>query len=966
MSFLSEIQQLKELTSRLAESMGGVYGDPFNEIATVVAVADPKKLGRTKVEFQDGLVSDWIYVQGSNKGILSSQYVGSTCLITKANGRSEDAFVLGFINKNNKFEVIGNPIQVPILDEQNRASSPPSSPGDQGLVCNEGNRGRLYIFKTEMYEDLVVCLRRNNRQESISDKWSWKSITNGKWVEKGVDPDSIEPVSDYSKKVGLPKCDAALEGEIHEFTEDRKLRSYSIICRKVHDNEFSWMPLSTPPVVIRTFLPNCTEKIHGVEYVVDSGRDSELVLCLRYQGEMKWVHHRTRQPIQFESSDPPPTRDEVLNSKKPIQILATPSSQSFLGDAASEVLSSFINGIPALGPQSPFTNLLPPELKLQNASSNFILDITDSLITKNGGVSASSALNAFSSVLQSGGVIDSDVSAILTRLGAAGDVIANGIKNNELDEALNIVGRQALSQVLYALPIQERGAYVAYGVGGALGAIDMAVAMGLQKLPQDISARISPIADFGKSLLLAQPLAISGIIDSAIGADNQPLSEIAKSIFNNYNDVPAQFLEDISNLISNGHLGEVANVMGNFASLSGFPTIPNTENLPQLATSGLQLLGLGGQFTELLGPAGLGLSIFSATTGVDALGTLLGAIPGFGGLVSGGANCPCDPNICRKTSHGVDSDGNRLLDQCGNVVANSHSSYDPTGNPIENNKNAVAESVGKINTSVGEELCISNPLDLTEYISKIKRMGEMAKRFDSAKFADWPEMWSEMAYTFETIEKGFKKTDNNITQVESIERKLIDAQHRFINKLMDGKGSFLSQTLLSIIDTSKAVKDLYLYVKKLDGVKKGGKAGVFPTENLQTVFKNITNIVLLNSTTKKEAKFLTANFINTADSQWRELKPGFELLNLTNVVLGAVPESVPINFNKCNTLFNKSKVLKDSLESKLNSPNPQQSTSLLDTQLPQVNSNSAPEIKDILNQIKFSQQNIKNRQPNCD
>ena len=1007
---LREIQQLKELTSRLAESMGGVYGDPFNELATVVAVADPKKLGRVKVEFQDGLVSDWIYVHGSNKGILSSQYIGSTCLIGKANGRSEDAFVLGFINKNNQLEFVGNPVQVPILDEQNRASSPPSNAGDQGLVCNKDNSGRIYIFKTEMYEDLVVCLRRNNQQESIEDKWSWKSLTNGKWVEKGVDPNSIEPITDYSEKVGLPICDASLEGEVHEFTEDRKFRSYSIVCRRVYDDKYSWMPLSTPPVVFRTTLPDCTEKIHGAEYVVDSGRDSELVLCLRYQGEMKWVHHRTRQPLQFEPSEPPPTRSEFLATKKPMEVLATPSPQSFIGGAGTDALSAFTQGISAINPQSPFNNLLPPELKLQINSADLVSDIARSVISKNGNVPIASALAVFSSAIQAGGVIDSNTSAILNNLGAAGEVIANGIKNNQLDAALTTVGQRALSQALYSLPIQERAAYAAYGVGGALGAIDMGVAMGLSQLPPKLSSRISPLLNVGRSLLSSQPVAINDIINSALGVGNNPLSSVANSIFSNYGAMPAGFASGISQLIGGGQFGSVAGVLGNFASLPGFPTIPGMGGIPQLATSGLQLLGLGTQFAGLLGPAGLGLSLFSTLTGIDPLGMLLGGIPGLGGLFGGGPDCPCDPIVCRKTSHGIDSDGTKLLHPCGSVIANSHSSYDPIGNPVENNKNSVAESMGKINTHIGEELCVGNPFDLTEYISKIKRMGEMANMFDSAKFADWPEMWSEMAYTFETIEKGFKRADNNITGIESVERKLIDVQHRFITKLLAGNGSFMSKTLLSIIDTSKAVQDLYLYVKKLDVTKRGGEVGVTPTQSLNIVFENIAKIALLNSATKAEAKFLTDNFTKPADAEWKKLQPGLDLLNLTNVVLGAIPKPTPINFNRCDTIFDKPRVLKDSLESKLNSPVPPQQSSLIEIQLPNqvvnpqrqllqiaptpavsdsffnpleelennfLGSEVSPTrddstttdqlaIKDVLNQIKFTQEKTIDRIPDCD
>ena len=166
MGIFNDLHQIRELAGRTAESMGGVFADPFNEVATVVSVSDPKKLGRVKVEFQDGLTSDWVYVLGSNKGLLSSQYVGSTCLIGKSDGNSENAFVLGFFNKSADGGIVGAPVQLSILSEQDQANASPSSPGDRGMQCNEGNAGRVYLLDNEVNQDAVICLRRNNTQES--------------------------------------------------------------------------------------------------------------------------------------------------------------------------------------------------------------------------------------------------------------------------------------------------------------------------------------------------------------------------------------------------------------------------------------------------------------------------------------------------------------------------------------------------------------------------------------------------------------------------------------------------------------------------------------------------------------------------------------------------------------------------------------------------------------------------------
>jgi hypothetical protein len=240
----------------------------------------------------------------------------------------------------------------------------------------------------------------------------------------------------------------------------------------------------------------------------------------------------------------------------------------------------------------------------------------------------------------------------------------------------------------------------------------------------------------------------------------------------------------------------------------------------------------------------------------------------------------------------------------------------------------------------------------------------MADRIESAKNADWPELWSEMSYTFEAIEKSFKQTDNNITKVESVERKLIDAQYRLINKLMVGNSSFFSQTLLSIIETSKAVKDTFSYVKRLDAKKDGGKVGVAPTDSLINVFRNIKRIARLNSTSKKEADFISKNFLKTADEEWKSMEPAAGLIDLADFALGLVPKDLPLSFGKCSTKRTKDKVLKDSLESKLNSPVPPAPGSLLEAAVPE-SRKKIPGIPSILDQINYEQGRAKKGEADC-
>lgn len=929
MGLFDELQQIKELSARTAESIGGPFGDPFNEVATVVSVADPKKLGRVKVEFQDGLISDWAYVHGSNKGVLSSQFVGASCLVGKAHGRSEDVFVLGFFNKNNQFEVAGTPVQIPLLDEQSMASSPPSPVGDQGLRCNEGNAGRVYLLENEINQDLVVCLRRNNRQEKSDEVWAWKSLTHGKWVEKGVDPGvaETEVIVNFSEKKGVPQCSKALEGEIHEFSEDRKFRSTMIMCRRDENGVFGWMPMSAPPLVFRTTLPKCEEKIHGMEAIVDSGRDSELAICLRYQGEMKWVHHRTREPLQFFKEEPPPTRQEFLDAKKEMPPLAiqaaSPASQDFLGGAGGALLQSLGQAIPAVSGNSPLAqaaSAIGSTLPGAFDTSQFLSNAATTALSLNSGLSPTQLASEFSK-----GAISPELANAFSATGGLGDTIAQGLKNNNLNQALQFSGQMALKQAITSLPPDVGSMFTGFASGGALGAIDVAAMLGVSQLPPEVGQFVGPVLSAGQSILSGQPTAINGVLNAAMGVGGQSLPGTIGGLVSaagGIGGISPDIASGVLSSLQGGQFGPIAQALGGFAGLPGIPGLGGIAGVPSFASSALGLLGMGGGFASLLGPAGLGLSAFTALTGLDPISSILGGIPGIGGLLGGlfggGPDCPCDPK-CRKTAHGIDSDGLLLLHPCGSVIANSHSSYDPVGNPTANNLNRVAESVGRDNTFVGEELCVPNPFDLTQLIKSVKRIDEMADRIEHAKHADWPEMWSELSYTFEAIEKAFKQTDNNITGVESVERKLIDSQHRLITKLMVGNGSFFSKALISIVDASSAIRDLYGFVTALNAKKKGGKAAIFATLSLKTVFENITKIAALNAESKAEAVFNIANIVVPADSEWRKLAPGLDLISLTDLILGAVPIDIPLNFSRCFTVRDKNRILKDSLESKLNS-----------------------------------------------
>ena len=1012
MGFFEDLRELRDVTTRGVEVSGGVYADPYNEIGTVVSVSDPKKLGRVKVTYQDGTSSDWIYVlNGSNKGVLSAQFIGSPCLIGKANGNSEDAFVLGFFNKSPEAGFPGAAYQVATVSEQIDAYRQASSPGDQGLLCNEGNSGRLYLFDSEKDQVLAICMRRDSRQQGGEAIWSWKTITQGKFIEKGVDPGVPEGTATtptYAGKTGIPECSKALEGEVFDFTEDRKFRSFQIKCGKDENEDYIWTPISAAPVFFRTTLPPCTERLHGMDAIIDEGLNSQGIKCLRYQGSMKWINPGKREPIQFHRQDPPKTRPEFIDSRKPIPALAqkaTPAAGDFVGNAATPVLDELGKSIsptgtdPALKTTLMANGILPPAFNQANLLSN----IAKIVVSNNSGVSIATLNSLFTNALSQGNVIDEELATILSSLTGAGDLIAQGIQNNALDGALQTVGQKSLNQTLSTISPQLRSVYLSYAAGGAIGAIDSAALLGLPQLPPEVAKFVSPVLDIGKEFFSTQPTAINDMLNAAVGRGRGPIQDVIGGLVSavgGQGNISGSIVGGITSALQGGGLGEVAGLVGNFAGLSGIPLLGGQAGIPQLATTALELVGLGQQFGGILGAGGIGLNALGALTALNPAVGILGGLVGLGGLFGGGGgDCPCDPK-CRKTKHSEDSDGNTLLIECGNVVANSASSYNPEGDMTKNNENIVAEVLDLIPTAVGEELCFPNPFDLTQLIKSVKRLNDMADRIDSAKNADWPELWTELMYTFEAVEKAFKQTDNNITGVESVERKLIDAQHRFITKMADGPGSFFSKTLVSIIDTSRAIQDVYKFVLKLDATKKGGKAGVVATEPLKIVFENIVKIATLNSASKAEATNILSNIVVPADLEWRKLAPGGDLLSLKDVILGLIPADVPLNFGKCLTKRDKDKVLKDSLESKINSPVLGQPQSLIEAKLPQSISEAlgvptvpeapgapgalggpgifevpetpttprtptSPSIREILDQIKYYQGRARDGQADC-
>jgi hypothetical protein len=920
---IERIVQGLEIQSRMVQSLGLPFGDPFSEIGIIASVNDPKKLGRVKVTTSDNLTSHWIPVSGSNRGTLSARFIGSKVLLGKTNGRSENMYVIGLIKNDPDSGVNGMPLQLPIIDESTEVWNDTT---DSGMKCNEGNSGRMYILSNEMNQDVVVCLRRNNTQTGGEPAWSWKSLSNGLWVEKGINPgnSSEEFVTQAQKRnPGIPECKESSLGEVHDFTEDRKFRTTSLQCRRDENGEYTWMPLSSPPVFFKSFVPKCTEATHGMETIYDDGNNSELIICQRYQGVMRWVKQGRRIVHKSYPLDKPPTRQEVLETFNPIAALEDGSESTGYDwvsrdiNIVSAVLDKVMSFIPLTTTDPELKKLLEiAGLVPTNAfkGADVLAEAANEAVNRKSGFPINTIINKIREDLDGFGTIQPEVSQILTGLGKAGEVLLEGTRRGTTEEALTIIGRNTFINALSAIQPQSASVLSGLIAGGIWGAVDTATAIGLDKLPPEVNKYVSPVVNIASDILKGYPTSLGKILTSSSDGGLKQLvsGELNKLIGSNL--ITPQTISKVSELLGSGSLGEVGKL---FTSVSGLKGIATTfGGLPVLASTLAGALGVEGSVASLIGVgAGIGLEGLSALlgeefnptslilSGVSALSSLLGGFKPSGG-------CPCDPK-CRKVSHGRDSDGLKLLDKCGALTRNNANAYSPVGFPIPNNVGDVAKSLNLKPTDVGKNLLPGNIRDFGSVVSTVSRVKDMAESFYASRNADDAEREAEFAYTFEALEKSLKVIDNNITRIESVEKNLIDSAYNLLREIVDKPGgAILANLILDARENAQAIKDLYGFVKTLDKVKKGGTAKVNVTPSIRRSFDNIPGLAKLSQKNKEEAGKILSRGILQADADWRSM-------NDLDSALGAYISSIPDPFPSERTLFDESRVIAISLESKI-------------------------------------------------
>ena len=339
-SFIRKQIQAQQAFEILSKKTGGLESDAFIHPGIIADINDPEKRGRVKVvygEDEANTKTEWVPVLNAGKGVLTSQLLGSNVIVGSISGNVNDNIVLGVYNN----EMVSSlPTAIPTIDK-----SAIQYVGDPGTQCNRENEGRMYVFSNNVSQDLKICLRRNNRQEGPDkDVYEWKNITRGLVVQGSGDPKEIEQGNVLVEQDPLGKCTQEREGEQVQFAEDRDYRQMLLTCKKDENKEWGWVPVSTVPTYFKSTLPKCTEKVHGQTALHDDGNNSEMIICVRYNKEMKWVKYGSREVVQWEGSTVPTPEEVAKTIDNPLlQFGGAAAAAAALGGGPLGTLSSIVS-----------------------------------------------------------------------------------------------------------------------------------------------------------------------------------------------------------------------------------------------------------------------------------------------------------------------------------------------------------------------------------------------------------------------------------------------------------------------------------------------------------------------------------------------------------------------------------------------------------------------------------------------
>jgi len=495
----------------------------------------------------------------------------------------------------------------------------------------------------------------------------------------------------------------------------------------------------------------------------------------------------------------------------------------------------------------------------------------------------------------------------------------------------------------------EKGVMASLLVGGVGGAFDAAVQYGLDSVPgvaNEVAKEALKNLDLTKAPALLENLVNGGL--------NGGLSEVVKNISSSITPENIN-LEALTSKLSSTELGEVSQIFQNFSNQPSLNFL--ASGVPSTASSLMGATGLLGPWSAAIPTIGLGTQLATSLLGgQNPISSILNGGGAFGSLFGGGTNnlCPCDPK-CRKTSHGKSSNGQNALDSAGSLVINNSNTYG--SDILNNNSTCLAQEAGLSFSGIGNSLIPSNILNLTNAINSIEAVNNAAERLEKAVKggAEQQDLMLELMYALEGFEKAFKFADNNISQVEWIEHLGLLGSKGFMNDLIIGRNSLLDQNRIDTTEHAQAITDLYEMIGNINSKLYSGPLAIAPTPAILAAQANITEI----------PSHYNMIFQRIFGKSWKDILKAIDILSSLDPEFG-------VPFNSEETKFNQSKVLNDSISSKLSSSQPTEDSvnfsfnknnslikSLSNSQL------NSGDFDELLSQIKNEQKAAKERKGTC-
>lgn len=761
-NFINKVVSIETLISQLnLKSDSSIYV----QLGTIVDTSDEAHQGRVKVQLdvRGNNSTRWAYFLGYTSGQVPIEYVrnGTRVACIAAYGNAEELLILGTFGSNSS----PNPISIPVLSLNDLDPLP---------VCNRKSLGQMIVLDNINGSDLNVCVKSGSeyswRNIHASLRTENQGITNdeAKKLKEGTIPSSLlgndyDPLSNAI----LPPCDASKQGQIIPFSERNEWRQYDIICIKDENQQFKWKPASSVPLFTRNTIPNCSEQYHGTVIQLDDGANSYFAFCGRRNGSMVWMDYGPRKPIEFNNAsinEFPNAKNKAVSNPSQLVREAKPPKEE---EATQTVSSSLEN------PTQIIQSLVESSAISDKTFSQFKSIWADE-ISKMTGISINEVLHA----IDTGGSLLEKIEDPSNIPDAIKNIVQS---NNALAEMLSSTAKL----------VSEFGApdvsAVVYGVvsGGWQGGLDAATNYGLNALPEEFKGSFSKFIE-EKGGIDSLPGPIKDIANSALGNINIGLKDVSKyilsgSLFNDLSNVNFD-LSKLDLSINPDNIGNfLKSIIPGNIDLSGIKLDASTVS--KSISGVLDYAGLGPEFSSLFS-GGLGTAIANLI------------VPGINDIFSPKSPDPCS---CENKKCGFKDpveDGQSVLEDCKTVIKGM-TTYDLGNFSIKNN-NFIANSQGSYFSGLGNQILTPDMLtflpsgenyaNLSPVISgtQIGKFDQTAKDSFGAN-PDWDRLVQEISYSYETVSKTFKVTDNNITQLELTDKEIIDGILAII-KLIFGCG----------------------------------------------------------------------------------------------------------------------------------------------------------------------------------